>query len=156
MNIYFYNFRLLHQKLRKFLFVYLNPFVWIINFNKIKLGKKIFFEHMEKNFPTFLKYYRYEVRTKFFFILFLILMNCFIFNVIFLIFSIDLAKHYFLILIISSLISILEAFIFIFQEEKFNHYQKQFYESKKYDFPIITFFVIIIIFSLWIYSFLII
>ena len=71
LNIYFYNFRLLHQILRKLLVVYLNPFVWISNFSKTNLGYKLFFEHMEKNFPTFLNYYRNEFRTKLFFIPFL-------------------------------------------------------------------------------------
>ncbi len=153
LNIYFYNFRLLHQILRKLLVVYLNPFVWISNFSKTNLGFKLFFEHMEKNFPTFLNYYRNEFRTKLFFIPFLILVNSFIINLIFLILGVNLAKSYFVILIVSSLISLIEAFVFIFQEDKFYNYHKEFNGTKKYDFPIITFLAIMGIFCLWIYTF---
>lgn len=155
LNIYFYNFCLLDRSLGKFITVYLNPFVWISNFNKISLGAKMFFEHMEKNFPTFLNYYKYDARVKLFFIPFLILVNSFIINVVLLILRVNLANSYFVILIISSLVSLIEAFIFVFQENKFYNYHKEFNRTKKYDFPIITFISIIVIFCLWIYSFLI-
>ncbi len=155
LNIYFYNFCLLDRSLGKLISVYLNPFVWISNFNKIKLGAKIFFEHMEKNFPTFLNYYKYDARVKLFFIPFLILVNSFIINVVLLILRVNLANNYFVILIISSLVSLIEAFIFVFQENKFYSYHKEFNGTKKYDFPIITFLSIIVIFCLWIYTFLI-
>ncbi|QRE04051.1 hypothetical protein [Flavobacterium psychrophilum] len=65
----------------------------------------------------------------------------------------NLAKSYFVILIVSSLISLIEAFIFVFQEDKFYKYHKEFNGTKKYDFPIITFLSIIVIFCLWIYTF---
>jgi len=155
LNIYFYNFCLLDRSLGKLITVYLNPFVWISNFNKISLGTKMFFEHMEKNFPTFLNYYKYDARVKLFFIPFLILVNSFIINVVLLILRVNLADSYFVILIISSLVSLIEAFIFVFQENKFYNYHKEFNRTKKYDFPIITFISIIVIFCLWIYSFLI-
>ncbi|OOV25770.1 hypothetical protein BXU11_13940 [Flavobacterium sp. LM5] len=119
------------------------------------MGTKMFFEHMEKNFPTFLNYYKYDARVKLFFIPFLILVNSFIINVVLLILRVNLANSYFVILIISSLVSLIEAFIFVFQENKFYNYHKEFNRTKKYDFPIITFISIIVIFCLWIYSFLI-
>ena len=153
LNIYFYNFCLLDRGLGKLISVYLNPFVWISNFNKIKLGSKLFFEHMEKNFPTFLNYYKYDVKVKLFFIPFLILLNALIINLILLTLRVNLAKSYFVILIVSSLISLIEAFVFVFQDDKFYNYHKEFNGTKKYDFPIITFLAIIGIFCLWIYTF---
>lgn len=155
LNIYFYNFCLLDRVLRKLISVYLNPFIWINNFNKIKLGNKLFFEHMEKNFPTFLNYYKHDVKVRLFFIPFLVLFNFFVINMMLLILRVDLAKSYFIILIISNLISLIEVFVFLFQENKFYNYHKEFNKTKKYDFPIITFLTIITIFTLWIYTFLI-
>ena len=154
-NILFYNFRIVDYNYRKLLLVYLNPFCWIMNFSKIKLGFKMFMEHMEKNFPTFLNLYRNDNFSKLFFIVLLILLNCFFINLILLGLGINLAKNYFIILIASSLMSLLEAFILVFQEDKFYNYHKEFNETKKYNFPIITFLSIIVIFCLWIYTFLI-
>lgn len=51
LNIYFYNFFLISRFLGKLIPIYLNPFTWFNNFNKMKLGLKLFFEHMEKNYP---------------------------------------------------------------------------------------------------------
>lgn len=48
LNIIFYNFHKIDYNYRKLLLVYLNPFCWIQNFGKLKLGRKLFFEHMEK------------------------------------------------------------------------------------------------------------
>ena len=52
-NIFFYNFFLISMFFSKGLTIYLNPFVWIENSSKIKLGPKLFFEHMEKIFQLF-------------------------------------------------------------------------------------------------------
>ena len=154
-NILFYNFRLIDYNYRKLLLVYLNPFCWISNFSKLKLGFRLFTEHMEKNFPTFLNLYRNDNFSKLFFLIAFIIVNCFIINLLLLIFGISLAKNYFTILSISVIISILLSFVFVFQEEKFYKYHKEFNVTKKYDFPITTFLSIIAIFCLWIYTFLI-
>lgn len=152
-NILFYNFRIVDYNYRKLLLVYLNPFCWIMNLSKMKLGFKMFIEHMEKNFPTFLNLYRNDNFSKLFFISLLILLNCFFINLILLGLRIDLSKNYFIVLIVSSIISLIEAFIFVFQEDKFYEYHIEFNTTKKYDFPITTFLSIIVIFCLWIYTF---
>ncbi|MEN9981313.1 MAG: hypothetical protein RL542_1100 [Bacteroidota bacterium] len=154
-NILFYNFHIVDYNYRKLLLVYLNPFCWIVNFSKIKLGFKIFTEHMEKNFPTFLNLYRNDNFSKLFFMIFLILLNCSLINLILKGLGVNLAKNYFIVLIVSGLLSLTEAFVFVFQEEKFYKYHKEFNVTKKYDFPIITFLSIIAFFYLWISTFLI-
>tara|TARA_R110000850_G_scaffold115256_3_gene230595 strand:+ start:28601 stop:29086 length:486 start_codon:yes stop_codon:yes gene_type:complete len=151
LNIYFYNFCLLDRFLSKLIAVYLNPFVWISNFNKRKLGSKLFFEHMEKNFPTFLNYYKYDSKVKIFFIPFLILVNLFIFNALLFILRVNISKYFFLVLIASSTLSLIEAYIFLFNENKYQEYLKEFTSTKKYDFPLITFLSILAILFLWIY-----
>lgn len=154
LNILFYNFRLVDYGYRKLLLIYLNPFCWISNFGKLKFGFKMFMGHMEKNFPSFLNLYRNDNFSKLFFLIAFILINCFIINLILLVFGISLAKSYFTILLVSVLISILLSFIFLFQDEKFYKYHKEFYTSKKFNYPLVTLFSIVIIFCMWIGSFL--
>ncbi len=103
LNIYFYNFCVLHRGLTTLINVYLNPFVWFNNINKMKLGFKLFIKHMEKNVPPYFEYYKFNARVKIFFIPFLVLINCVLINLILIIFDINLVKNYIIILIINPL-----------------------------------------------------
>lgn len=152
-NILFYNFHKVDYNYRKLLIVYLNPFCWIMNLSKLKLGSKVFFRHMEKNFPTFLDLYRNDVFSKLFFMILLILINSVFINLLLLLFGFELRANYFIILIIASLMAIIQSFVFIFQDDKFYKYHKSFENDNKYNYSFITIIVIFVIFVLWMYSF---
>lgn len=152
LNIYFYNFFLLTRFLGKLIAIYLNPFTWMNNFSKRKLGRKLFFEHMEKNFPTFLNQYKYIFRLKIQFIPFLVLVNLLIILALLFILKINIPENYFIILISSFLLSSIEAYIYIFNNNKYHDYFKEFYNTKKYDYPLATFLFIIIILSILFYN----
>lgn len=141
-NIFFYNFFLISRFFSKGLTIYLNPFVWIENSSKIKLGPKLFFEHMEKNFPTFLHQYKYIYKLKIQFIPFLALVNLIIITVFLFFMNINISENYVIILSISFLLSLVESYIFIFDKDKYQTYFKEFYFTKKYDYPFVTFLLI--------------
>ncbi len=152
LNIYFYNFYLLHRFLGKIIAVYINPFVWINNFSKMKLGSKLFFQHMENNFPTFLHRYKYDQRAKFSFIPFLILLNLFIITILLYIFKINYTRYFLIVLNTSFFLSLIEAYTCVFNNNKYQKYFTEFYDTKKYDFPIITFLSIIIMLFFGLYT----
>lgn len=152
LNIYFYNFYLLGRVFGKLIAIYLNPFTWINNFSKRKLGSKLFFEHMEKNFPTFLNCYKYDHRIKTNFIPFLILVNLFVITFLLFLLKINIPKNYFIVLITSSFLAFIEAYVYIFNNNKYHGYFKEFYETKKYDYPLATFLFITIILSILFYN----
>ena len=149
LNIYFYNFYLLTRFFNKLLVIYLNPFVWLNNRSKMKLGSKLFFEHMEKNFPTFLNQYKFIFRLKIQFIPFLFLLNILIFIFLLFICKINISEYYFIILVGSFLVSCVESYVYIFSYDKYHQYFKEFYETKKYDYPILTFLFILLMFFAW-------
>lgn len=149
LNIYFYNFYLLARFFNKLLVIYLNPFVWLNNRSKMKLGSKLFFEHMEKNFPTFLKQYKFIFRLKIQFIPFLFLLNILIFIFLLFICKINISEYYFIILVGSFLVSCIQSYVYIFSYDKYHQYFKKFYETKKYDYPILTFLFILLMFFAW-------
>ena len=151
LNIYFYNFFLLARFLGKLIPIYLNPFTWFNNFNKIKLGSKLFFEHLEKNYPTFLHEYKYIFKVKIHFILFLALVNFFFVGLCFFIMNISIPKYYVLILLVSLFLSIIESYVYIFDKDKYQSYFKEFYETKKYNYPFITFLLITSLIFIWFY-----
>lgn len=141
-NIFFYNFFLISRFFSKVLTIYLNPFVWIENISKMKLGPQLFFEHMEKNFPTFLHQYKYIYKLKIQFIPFLALVNLIIITVFLFFMNINMSENYVIILSISFLLSLVESYIFIFDKDKYQTYFKEFYFTKKYDYPFVTFLLI--------------
>ena len=152
LNIYFYNFFLLSRFFSKLLVIYLNPFVWVENFSKIKLGKKIFSEHMEKNYPTFLHQYKYIYKLKIQFIPFLALVNLIVIALLFFFLNINISKYYVIILIISFLLSLVQSYVFVFDNDKYQTYFKEFYLTKKYDYPFVTFLFISTFLFLWLYN----
>ncbi|CAM3609328.1 hypothetical protein FLGE108171_05760 [Flavobacterium gelidilacus] len=151
LNIYFYNFYLLYRFLGKIIAVYLNPFAWINNFSKMKLGSKLFFQHMENNFPTFLHRYKYDQRVKFYFIPFLTLVNLFIITISLYLLNLNIAKYFFIVLNISFFLSLIEAYTYLFNNNKYQNYFEEFYDTKKYNFPLTTFLSILVMLCLWLY-----
>jgi hypothetical protein len=152
LNIYFYNFYLLARFFSKLLEIYLNPFIWISNFSKMRLGSKMFFEHMEKNFPTFLHRYKYILKLKIQFIPFLTLVNLFVITIILFILKVNIPKYYFIALISSLCLAFIESYVYIFDKNKYQEYFKEFYETKKYDYPLVTFLCIILILTILLYK----
>lgn len=151
LNIYFYNFYLLGRFFGKLIPIYLNPFTWIGNFSKMKLGPKLFFEHMEKNFPTFLNRYKYDHKIKIIFIPFLALINLLTIFALLFILKINIPKNYFVVLITSSSLAFIEAYVYIFNNNKYHDYFKEFYETKKYNYPLATFLFITLFLSIFFY-----
>lgn len=151
LNIYFYNFFLLARFSSKLIAIYLNPFTWMNNFSKRKLGKKLFFEQMEKNFPPFLNQYKYIFKLKIQFIPFLTLVNLFIITLLFFFLKLDLPKNYFIVLITSLCLAFIEAYVYIFNNNKYQEYFKEFYDTKKQDYPLATFLSITLMLSIWLY-----
>jgi L-asparagine transporter-like permease len=151
LNIYFYNFYLIGRFFNKLIAIYLNPFTWMNNFSKRKLGSKLFFEHMEKNFPTFLNQYKYIFRLKIQFIPFLTLVNLFVITVLFFFLKLNFPGNFFIVLITSSCLAFIEAYVYIFNNNKYQEYFKEFYDTKKYDYPLVTFLTITLILSIWFY-----
>ena len=157
-NILFYNFRLLDYQFRKFLVVYLNPFCWITNFSKLKIGFKFFYSNLDNNFPNFLILYKQESISKFYFTGFVILTIYGIINVLLSVFQCSI-KFRIDNLIIISIISLLIAFVlnslFLFKNDKFYEYHKEFIYSKKYSYPMMFFMGFVAIYLVSIFSFLI-
>lgn len=79
----------------------------------------------------------------------------FFFTISFLLLGISLSKYFLFILVISATLSLIESFVYIFNENKYQYYLKEFNSTKKYDFPLTTFLFIITILCLWFYIFLI-
>ena len=153
LNIIFYNFHKIDYNYRKLLLVYLNPFCWIQNFGKLKLGRKLFFEHMEKNFPTFLNLYRNDNYSKLFFSIVLTILNCLFINMILLLLKINLAENYFIILLFAFLLALIFSFIYLFQDDKFYEYHKLFESNKTNNYPFLTLVFLIIMIPIWVYTF---
>jgi hypothetical protein len=153
LNILFYNFHKVDYNYRKFLLVYLNPFCWIINFKKIKLGSKLFFEHMEKNFPTFLNLYRNDNYSKIFFVITLIFINCFFINIILLLFNVNLVANYLMILLIATILASVLSLMYLFQDDKFYEYHKMFEKDEKYSYPFLSIVILLLILPIWICTF---
>lgn len=153
LNILFYNFHKIDYNYRKLLLIYLNPFYWIQNFEKLNLGRKLFFQHMEKNFPSFLNLYRNDNYSKLFFVIALIFLNSLFINIILLLFNINLAVNYFFILIIIILFTFILTFVYVFQNDKFYEYHKIFERDKKYSYPFLTLIILLMILPIWIFTF---
>lgn len=150
LNIYFYNFFLISRFLSKILIIYLNPFIWIENFSKMKLGSKLFFEHMEKNFPNFLHTYKYIFKLKIYFIPLLTFFNLFIITILSLFLKINFANNFFIILLFSLLLSLIESYKYIFYKNKYQSYFIEFFETKQYNYPLLTLLILVSSLLLWI------
>jgi hypothetical protein len=157
-NILFYNFRLLDYQFRKFLIVYINPFCWISNFSKLKIGLKFFISNLDNNFPIFLILYRQERISKYYFFGFISLTIYGVINVLLSVFQCIIQfriNNLIIISIISSLIAFLLNRLFLFKNDKFYEYHKEFIYSKKYRYPIMFLIGFIVIYLFSIFSFLI-
>ena len=155
-NILFYNFRLLDYQFRKFLVVYLNPFCWISNFSKLKIGVKFFLSNLDNNFPDFLVLYRQERISIYFFSGFIILTIYGIINILLSVFQCSIQfriDNFEIISVISFPISLLINYIFLFKDDKFYEYHKEFVYSKKYRHPFLFFIGFIIMYLVGIFSF---
>ena len=142
-NIIYFNFNLLYYKFKKLLIVYLNPFSWINNFSKIKLGRKQFFEHLEMNFEHFDNFYKYDRIAKYNFYGHLLLM---IFATLLYVCAVIKIKiNFYVICIIAVLLNEICFSRLITRHKKFIDYHKNFTFDKKYNYPI-TFFILSIIY----------
>ena len=148
-NILYYNLNLIDYSYRKFLLVYLNPFVWFSNLSKIKLGRKLFFEHMEKNFPRFDHLYKNDRLTQIFFFLYCNFLVSTIITILFILTK--LRFDYIIYFILSSMITLIISTIYIYKDDKYYRYQKEFYLMKKYNFPLVFITSSILIFVLNVY-----
>ncbi len=157
-NILFYNFRLLDYQFRKILIVYLNPFCWISNFSKLKIGFKFFLSNLDNNFPNFLLLYKQERISIYFFSGFITLSIYGVINILLAVFQCSIQfriDNLIIISIISSLIAFVLNSLFLFKNDKFYEYHKEFIYSKKYRFPIMFFIGFVTIYLVSIFSFLI-
>lgn len=155
-NILFYNFRLLDYQFRKLLLVYINPFCWISNFNKLKIGFKFFLSNLDNNFPNFLILYRQERISKYYFFVFVTFSIYGIINVLLFVFQCSIqfrVDNLMLISILSSLIAVLLNGLFLFKNDKFYEYHKEFIYSKKYSYPIMFLIGFIVVYLVTIFSF---
>ena len=148
-NILYYNLNLIDYSYRKFLLIYLNPFVWFSNLSKIKLGRKLFFEHMEKNFPRFDHLYKNDRLTQIFFFLYFNFLVSTIISILF--FLTKLQFNYIIYFILSSMITLIISAIYIYKDDKYYSYQKEFYLMKKYNFTFVFITSSILIFVLNVY-----
>ena len=60
-------------------------------------------------------------------------------------------KYYVLILFVSLFLSIIESYVYIFDKDKYQIYFKEFYETKKYNYPLTTFLLITSLIFIWFY-----
>ena len=152
-NIIFFNFRLIDYKIRKILLVYLNPICWIAQSKKIKYGLKIYFESLDTNFLPFLTLYKHDYLSKTFFSFFTTIIFWTFFNYIFALFSFQNIENINVIICILSLaISTILNQIFLFKNQRFYNYHKDFIFNKTFNYSIIFFILIILIYILWFYS----
>ena len=152
-NIIFFNFRLIDYKIRKILLVYLNPICWIVQSKKIKYGLKIYFESLDTNFLPFLTLYKHDYLSKTFFSFFTTIIFWTLINYISALFSFQNIENLNVIIcILSFAISTILNRIFLFKNQRFYDYHKDFIFNKTYNYSIIFFILIILIYILWFYS----
>jgi len=144
-NIIYYNFNLLYYKFKKLLIVYLNPFSWLNNLSKIKLGRKQFFEHLEMNFEHFDYFYKYDRITKYNFYGYLLVLI--IATLLYVSAIINIKLNFYVICIIAILLNEICFSRLITRQKKFIDYHKKFTMDKKYNYPM-SFFILSIIYIL--------
>ena len=152
-NILFFNFRLIDYKFRKILLVYMNPICWIVESKKIKYGFKIYFDSLDTNFLPFLTLYKHDYLSKTSFSIFSTIIFWTLINYVLAFFSFHNNENLiqitgFLSLVISTVLNR----IFLFKSQRFYDYHKDFIFNKKYNYPIIFFILIILIYVLLFYS----
>jgi hypothetical protein len=152
-NIVHYNFNLFHYHLNRLIIIYCNPFTWLSNFSKIKLGRKIFFENLVKNYVRFDHFIKYDKLTKLYFSSYITFVFSFLIVALLslLRIKINLVGLFVIISVFSFVISKIVTEKYIFENDKFINYQQEFYKSKEYNFTFLFVISTIILFILDVY-----
>lgn len=152
-NIVHYNFNLFHYHFNRLIIIYCNPFTWLSNFSKIKLGRKIFFENLVKNYVRFDHFIKYDKLTKLYFSSYITFVFSFLIVALLSLLrtKINLVGLFIIISIFSFVISKIVTEKYIFENDKFINYQQEFYKSKEYNFTFLFVISTIILFILDVY-----
>ena len=144
MNILYYNFNWMYYHFGRILLVWLNPFCWLSNLSKIKLGRNIFKRQMERNYPSFLDE---SLRSSFFlqysriFFFSFLFVEILLFTTFVLLMLQIYSLQFYVIAMICSFITIFLTANFVFADDKYVQYHKFFYKEKKYYFPLPIFLI---------------